>query len=49
MVKARIDWIDGVEGIFVDGFESIIVKVDIEVCLFVILNKKLKLLSSLCL
>lgn len=47
MIEAGVYRIYGVEGIFVDGFETIVVEVDVEVCLFVVLDKELKLLSSL--
>ena len=47
MIEARVYWVYGVEGVFVDGFETLVIEVDVEVCLFVVFDKELKLLSSL--
>lgn len=47
MIEAGVYRIYGVERVFIDSFEAIVVEVDVDVCLFVVLDKELKLLSSL--
>ena len=47
MVETGVHWVDGVEGVLVNCFEPLVVKVQLEIYFLIVLDNELQLLSSL--